>query len=65
MVETCTYCGSDLTPHDTVSVREQRDGETVLVGRFCNYACLAEHIEEAGLTAGACCYVDPERIQET
>jgi len=59
MAETCTFCGSDLAVYDPIVVSETRGDEAVVTGRFCNYACLAEHIEDAGLTEGACCYIDP------
>ena len=57
---TCTYCGSDLDQYDPVVAvsEESADGTTAEAGRFCNYACLTRHVEEAGLTAGACCQVD-------
>lgn len=60
----CTYCGCDVTAHDPVSVVEGavvEGGDDVSPGAadpFCNYACLAAHIEEAGLTTGATCEVD-------
>ncbi|MFB6120245.1 MAG: hypothetical protein ABEJ68_03920 [Halobacteriaceae archaeon] len=57
---TCTYCGSDLSDYDpVVAVTEAyADGTESLTGRFCNYACLTQHVEEEDLTAGACCQVD-------
>jgi len=50
MVE-CSYCGSDVTRHENLAVLE--DDETV--GRFCNYACLVQYVDEEELAAGACC----------
>ncbi|NHN47282.1 hypothetical protein G9464_06680 [Halostella sp. JP-L12] len=58
MSDACTYCGSDVSDHDPVFVEEEVDGDREEAGRFCNYACLSAHIEEAGLTTGACCRID-------
>ena len=55
----CTYCGCAVEAHDPVLVEEQRDGEWVDAGAFCNYACLAAHIDEVALTTGACCEWSP------
>ncbi|WP_248897956.1 hypothetical protein [Haloplanus halobius] len=54
----CTYCGCDVTAHDPVYVEATADGERVPAGQFCNYGCLAAHIEEEGLTQGAVCRLD-------
>lgn len=54
----CTYCGSDLTHYTPVFVEEETDGKRTPVGQFCNYACLSAHIEEEGLTEGACCHIE-------
>lgn len=59
MASECTYCGQDLSLHDPVYVEETDDGERVPAGGFCNYACLASHIDEAGLTTGAACEWTP------
>lgn len=59
MVETCTYCESDLAPYDPVIVQETRNGEPIEVGKFCNYGCLTAFVDERGLTEGACCVIDP------
>jgi hypothetical protein len=40
-------------------VSELVAGERERTGAFCNYACLATHIEDAGLTDGACCEWEP------
>lgn len=54
----CVYCGSTVEDHDPVFVAEgEPDAATT---PFCNYACLAAHIEDEGLTAGACCQWSPE-----
>ena len=61
----CVYCGCDVTVHDPVSVREWgggRDGGGDGDGEelpFCNYGCLAAHVEEAGLALGTTCSVEP------
>ncbi|MFB6219486.1 MAG: hypothetical protein ABEH77_09995 [Halobacteriaceae archaeon] len=56
MSAACTYCGSDVFDHDPVFVAEGE--ERADAGRFCNYACLARHIDEKELETGACCTVD-------
>jgi hypothetical protein len=57
----CTYCGSDLAGYDPVFVQETgADGERVEAGGFCNYACLAAHVEDAGLAQGAACEWSPD-----
>ena len=58
MDTSCTYCGADVTAHDPVVVAEGLGADGRPAGQFCNYACLAVHIEEADLTAGAACRVD-------
>lgn len=60
MTGTCTYCGSDLREYDPVFVEETADGGREPAGRFCNYACLAAHVEETGLADGAACRWEPE-----
>lgn len=54
----CTYCSADVAAHDPICLRDCDDNCTLL-GRFCNYACLAEHIEAENLTAGASCRWQP------
>lgn len=54
----CTYCGCAVEAHDPVFVYEERDGERVAAGQFCNYACLSAHVEEANLADGATCRLD-------
>lgn len=58
MTTPCTFCGSAVDAQDPVSVAEVENGETVEAGRFCNYACLAQHIEAEGLEAGTTCRLD-------
>lgn len=55
---TCAYCGCDVAAHDPVYVDAVSDGERVEAGAYCNYACLAAHIDEAELAAGATCNLD-------
>lgn len=57
MVE-CTYCGSDVTRHDPIVVRDFDDD--ALLGRFCNFACLHAHIEAEDLAVGDACEWSPE-----
>jgi len=57
-MDACTYCGCDVTAHDPVSVAEGTGDERVVVGQFCNYGCLAAHIEVEGLTDGTVCRID-------
>lgn len=55
MKNECTYCGSDVARHDPVFVTEGTNASDDRTSQFCNYACLAAHIEEEGLTDGAVC----------
>jgi hypothetical protein len=56
----CQYCGSDLAGYDPVFVEETgADGGRIEAGAFCNYACLAAHIDDAGLTDGDACEWSP------
>ncbi|MFB6298697.1 MAG: hypothetical protein ABEH65_00370 [Halobacteriales archaeon] len=58
MTVACTYCGCDITIHEPVFVEEKRDDGRREAGQFCNYACLAQYIDEQGLTAGTTCRID-------
>ncbi len=58
MNKACTYCGSDVHAHEPVFVDEEQRGERTTIGQFCNYACLAQHIENNELETGACCQLD-------
>jgi hypothetical protein len=58
MGKSCTYCGSDVEAHEPVFVEEEQDGTRVPAGQFCNYACLARHIEDEGLETGTYCQID-------
>jgi hypothetical protein len=51
----CAYCGCDATAHDPVYVRE---GGTHEETAFCNYGCLAAHVEAEGLAVGTTCNVE-------
>lgn len=53
----CTYCGCDVTAHDPVYVEEVVDGDRTETGRFCNYGCLAAHVDREGLTEGTTCRI--------
>lgn len=55
----CTFCGCAVEAHDPVYVEVVGDGGgRTDAGAFCNFACLAAHIEAAGLTTGATCRLD-------
>lgn len=56
----CTYCDSDLADYDAVFLEETEGGERVPAGAFCNYGCLAAHVEAAGLADGAACSWEPD-----
>jgi hypothetical protein len=51
----CAYCGCDVTAHDPVYVEEARGSGRVETGRFCNYGCLAAHVDAEGLAVGTTC----------
>ncbi|GAB3326277.1 hypothetical protein GCM10027355_29290 [Haloplanus salinarum] len=57
-VTACTYCGCDVTAHDPVYVETVEDGDRVPAGQFCNYGCLAAHVDTEGLAEGATCRID-------
>ena len=57
-MDACTYCGCDVTAHDPVYVEAAEHGERAPDGQFCNYGCLAVHIDEAGLAEGTTCRLD-------
>ena len=54
----CTYCGCDVHAHDPVFVSEGTNDSSATSDAYCNYACLAAHIEEAELTTGATCEIE-------
>jgi hypothetical protein len=54
----CTYFGCDVAAHDPVYVEETEGDERVPAGQFCNYACLAQHIEAEGLQEDTYCSID-------
>lgn len=56
----CTYCDSDLADYEPVYLEETEGGERVPVGAFCNYGCLAAHLEEAELAVGDACSWEPD-----
>ena len=51
----CAYCGCGVIDHDPVYVRE---GEETAETPFCNYGCLAVHVEEEGLAVGTTCSIE-------
>ncbi|MDX1745062.1 MAG: hypothetical protein R3324_03920 [Halobacteriales archaeon] len=58
MYTDCTYCGADITAHDPLVLEAGFGDDRSPAGQFCNYACLAVHIDEAGLTTGNACRID-------
>lgn len=58
MATACTYCGCDIQAHDPVFVQEGAGTDRSEAGQFCNYACLARYIEDAGLEQGTSCRID-------
>jgi len=56
----CTYCRSDLSSYEPVSVQKQVNPDPVDVGVFCNYACLTAFIDDERLTAGEACAWTPD-----
>jgi hypothetical protein len=57
-MDACTYCGCDVAAHDPVFVAETDGDERVVAGQFCNYGCLAAHVEDEGLANGTACRLD-------
>lgn len=57
MANACDYCGCDVTVHDPVYTFADEVG-TDRRGQFCNYGCLAAHIQREGLAHGSTCSVD-------
>jgi len=56
--ETCAYCGSLIFEHDPICVRDC-EADCGSPAYFCNYACLAAHVDEENLTAGNACEWSP------
>ena len=56
---TCAHCGSRIFAHDPICVRDCTD-DCGSPSYFCNHACLAAHIDEAGLTTGDACEWSPD-----
>lgn len=56
----CTYCGCAVEAHDPVYVTsdDPRENGTDEADAYCNYGCLAAHVDEAGLAVGSVCRVD-------
>lgn len=57
--EQCAYCGSAIFEHDPICVRDCTAGCGTPV-YYCNYACLATHIDEDDLTSGDACEWSPK-----
>ena len=57
--DACVHCGCDVRRHDPVSVVESADPGGAPDARYCNYGCLAAHIEAAELTIGTTCEWSP------
>jgi hypothetical protein len=55
-VTDCTYCGCAVEAHDPVYVAEGAPDAAQTA--FCNYGCLAAHVEAAGLAVGTTCEVE-------
>jgi hypothetical protein len=53
----CTYCGSDVTRHDPIEVRDYEADASH--GRFCHFACLGAHIDSEDLAVGDACEWEP------
>lgn len=68
----CVYCGCAVTAHDPVYVTRRppekhptdadasdtASRETPETDAYCNYGCLAAHIDDAELAVGTACRVD-------
>ncbi|MEZ3145008.1 hypothetical protein [Halobaculum sp. MBLA0143] len=52
----CAYCGCEVEAHDPVYVSEGEPEATATP--YCNYGCLAAHVEADGLAVGTTCSVD-------
>jgi len=53
-VTDCVYCGCAAEARDPVYVRHDGEEDT-----YCNYGCLAAHVEEAGRATGTTCDWSP------
>ena len=53
----CTYCGCAVRDEPATTVAVHEGGERDPSGVYCNYGCLAAHIEEGDLDAGTACNV--------
>jgi hypothetical protein len=56
---TCAYCGCAIFDHDPICVRDCTAGCDD-PAYFCNYGCLAAHIDAEGLATGTSCEWSPE-----
>jgi len=54
----CTYCGCSVEAHDPLYLSTDPGDDPT--AQFCNYGCLAAHIEASDLTVGTTCNWPPE-----
>jgi hypothetical protein len=57
--EPCAYCNARIFDHDPICVRDCDEG-CGSPAYFCNFACLAAHIEAENLTTGDACTWRPD-----
>ncbi|MFC7249086.1 hypothetical protein ACFQJ5_04445 [Halomicroarcula sp. GCM10025324] len=53
----CTYCGCAIENQDPLFLSKTPGGEPA--AQYCNYGCLAAHIDDAELTTGTSCEWTP------
>jgi hypothetical protein len=56
--QSCAYCECAIFDHDPICVRDCT-ADCGSPTYYCNYGCLAAHIDEAGLATGTTCQWDP------
>ncbi len=54
----CAYCGCSPQAHDPVYVTASPPAEASDPDAYCNYGCLAAHIDAENLAVGTTCRVD-------
>lgn len=57
--EPCAHCGLRIFDHDPICVRDCTD-DCASATYFCNYGCLAAHVDENDLATGAACEWAPD-----
>lgn len=55
----CAFCGCAIFDHDPICVRDCTAG-CGDPAYFCNYGCLAAHVDAEGLATGTTCEWSPE-----